>query len=213
MRLKRQIARSGQSGFSMVELMVVVAIIMIVAAVAVPNAVNAIRNIRLREAGVTYAGIIQRARLAAVRNNTYYPVVNGLDPNNLTIAWVDLNRDGAYQTGEPMSALGQDVVLRASGAAPNTNLLKTLFLPNPYGGSLVDLSAAPASGFLGNRGLPCQMVGAYCSATNAGAVGAAPVALWAFMQSTTSQQWEAVTVTPAGRVQTWFYNGATWNRV
>lgn len=210
-----KIRNAGERGFSIVELIIVVAIILIVAAVAIPNGINAMRGIRLREATTNYAGMLQRARIKAVQNNSFYSVGTGVDPgSNLPIAFVDLNTPnsaaGGYVAGAgyPLTVLASDVTVQPVGAAPGTAALQGLFLP--AGSALVpqDLSVTPYVLAMGNRGLPCTIVaGGYCSATLPG-----PVAMWAFLQSSSSGGWAAVTVTPAGRVQSWSYSTGAWQR-
>lgn len=211
----KHLAKNRERGFSMVELVVVVAIILIVSAVAIPNGINAMRGIRLREATTNYAGMIQRARIRAVQTNSDYAIGTGVEPaSNLPIAFVDLNTPnsaaGGYVAGAgyPMTVLASDVTLQPVGAAPATAALSGLFLP--VGSTLVpqDMSVTPYVIAMGNRGLPCTIVaGGYCSATNPG-----PVAMWAFLQSSSSGNWAAVTVTPAGRVQAWSYATGAWQR-
>jgi len=183
-----------------------------VAAVGIPNGVNAMRGIRLREATTNYSGMLQRARIRAVETNSYYAVGTGVDPNSaLPIAFVDLNTPtslaGGYvaNAGYPMTVLASDVTLQAVGSAPATATLKGLFLPAGSPLTPQDLSVTPYLLAIGNRGLPCTVAGGYCSATNPG-----PVAMWAFLQSSSSGNWAAVTVTPAGRVQSWSYSTGAW---
>ena len=64
--MKRQ---SKTSGFSLIELMIVVAIIMVVSAMALPSMARGITTIRLRGAATTIAGMVQKARIEAVRTN------------------------------------------------------------------------------------------------------------------------------------------------
>jgi hypothetical protein len=65
-----------------------------------------------------------------------------------------------------------------------------------------------ASGpIFGPRGLPCTPV------TDAGGHTTCPfltpTSYITFLQNTQSTAWEAITVTPAGRVQLWSYNGSS----
>ena len=71
--------------------------------------------------------------------------------------------------------------------------------------------AAPASGTpitFSPRGLPCTPVAYACSGA-----GLAPAAYWAFFQDTQSTDWEAVTVSPAGRIQKWIYARGVWSKM
>src|SRR2546425_7695412 len=61
-------------GFSMVEVVIVVTVVLILGAVAIPNIVTATANVRLRGAASDLSGLMQSARLVAVKNKTTFNI-------------------------------------------------------------------------------------------------------------------------------------------
>jgi hypothetical protein len=171
--------------------------------------------IHLSEAGRNYAGILQRARLSAVTNNTYNAVGvqflnTGCGAACDLIAYVDtadtnVSPPSAYAGREPMTMLGSSVVWNQPGAPASSDLLAKVF-PNSGGATM---GYPPV---FGSRGLPCAPVnvtgGTVCN-TQGGNVAYAT-----YFQSPQGR-WEAVTVNPVGRIQTWSYNpsAAAWSEI
>jgi len=215
-------SKLSTGGFSLVELLVVIAVILIVAAVATPNVVNALRTQRLRGTATDYASLLQRTRIRAVEDNRFYGQRVGNDPNNPTalIAYIDMypqlgngtSGQGAYNLGppsDPLISFASDVVQIPAGGVPNTAALAAQVLP---AGAPIGLTDAPP--FFSARGLPCTPTAGApppsCDInTPAGGPGGGflPVAYVTYFQSLTSASIEAVTVTPAGRIQHWLYTG------
>jgi len=199
-------ARKNDRGFSLLELCLVLAILMIVAAMVFINAVSAVRNIRLTQSATSYANLLQHARIRAVQDDTYYTVrtVASTDP---PMAFLDLNKTGTFSPTaptDPMIAFLQDVTPKLFGDGPGLADLKSRFLPTA-GGSTVDTND-PGPTF-GPRGIPCKpssLSGGTCPSMT-------PTSYITFLQNAQSKKWEAVTVTPAGRIGIWSYNGTNWS--
>jgi type II secretory pathway pseudopilin PulG len=200
--------KQRERGFSLLELCLVLAILMIVAAMLFINSVTAIRNIRLHQSAVSYANLLQRARILAVQNDTYYMVRS--DPTtNPPMAFVDLAQTGTYSpTGpaDPMMTFLLNITPEAFSTGPGLADLKSKFLPTA-GAATVD-TTDPGPTF-GPRGLPCKP-----SAPSGGTCPSmTPTSYITFLQNTQSAKWEAVTVTPAGRIGIWAYDGTTWSQL
>lgn len=204
-------ARKNDRGFSLLELCLVMAILMIVAGMVFINAASAVRNIRLTQSATSYANLLQNARIRAVQDDTYYTVqpVTGTDPPT---AFVDLAQTTTYSStnpADPMMTFLLDVTPKAFSTGPGLADLKSKFLP-AAGAATVDTTAVGPT--FGPRGLPCKPTapsGGTCPYLNT-ATGI-PTSYITFLQNTQSAKWEAVTVTPAGRIGIWAYDGASWS--
>jgi prepilin-type N-terminal cleavage/methylation domain-containing protein len=212
--------RGSSRGFSLLELMIVVAIMLVVAAYAIPSWVTSRRMANLRASETSYAGLLQLARSRAVNDDRYYSVyikaatgtlpqmayvdiypqlVNGTSGNGPTGNYV------AGPPGDPMVTLSTEAVTQPAGSAPNTANLYASFCSSCA--TAIIKNTAPT---WGPDGLPCA------PATSTGGTGlvcnsaGGPIAYVAFFQSSTTTEWDAVTVSPAGRIKTWYYTGTVW---
>ena len=190
----------------MIELMVVVLVMLIVAGYAVPNVLSFVHMARLRGSASDYSSVLQVGRIRAVQDDTYYKTyITAGTPQQ---AYVDLKANGgtSVDAGDPSIAISTEVKPIAAGSAPDTTNLKGQFLPSG--------ATAPTDGYanpvvFGPRGLPCatQTVtgGTICIGTG--------TSFWVFFKDTITSNWEAVTVSPAGRVQKWQHMGSAWSKL
>jgi len=169
----------------MVELMIVCVIMVLIAGLAIPNIYRAFRNYQLDSAGHTVAGLLQQARMQAVKTNlpAYANFSNGTSVNT---AFVTSDPAAAYTAGNPEIQISPAVSFQT--APPDHGQLDAyLNSTGPQVGGSIGFNA---------RGLPCTETGSnptVCGATSTGFE-------W-FMQS--AGGWEAITVTPSGRIKSW----------
>jgi prepilin-type N-terminal cleavage/methylation domain-containing protein len=186
--------QSRQSGFTLLELMIVLFITLIIAGLVVPNIRLTVANYRLSAAGHSVAGLMQQARIQAVKTN---------QPAYITVD-VTQGPDAAYIASDPAAArttANPQVVVPSNIQFQNGGLPDHSQLDNYLGAPGAAIEVATAVGF-SPRGLPCLQSGAACLQQDPAKGGAPPAFEW-FMQSTVNQGWEAVTVTPSGRIKTW----------
>lgn len=205
---RRTVIRDTEErGFSLVELVVVVAIVMIIAGFGLPKIITALHTYRLRKTGTGVSGMAQTARWRAVHDDQFYSVRFIAPAGGALEAYVDIT-GVPLDPNDPQVPISAEVAQQPQGNAPNTANLQGQLLP--VGSPVVPLDGnnpgSPVT--FGPRGLPCLP-----TPTNGGNVCdslGGPQAYWLFFQNTITQDWEAVTVTPAGRIQTWIYTGAGW---
>ena len=184
--------RTRESGFSMVELMIVSVIMLIIAGIAVPNIFQTFRNYQLDAAGHSVASLLQQARIQAVKTNlpAYVNFTNATGGN---IAFVTADpANTTYAAGEPDVQLSPAVLFRTA-PPDHAQLDAYLNVATPQVAATIGFNA---------RGLPCTESGGNPTVCTSTAVGFE----W-FMQS--AGGWEAVTVTPSGRIKSWRLSMAT----
>ena len=192
--------RSKTHGFSMIEVMAVTAVSMILTMTAVPNIVNGVGMLRLRSSMTSLSGVFQNCRILAVKQNqtmsthfsvTSYGAANGViayvkkasDPNP------DLTTDSQVQLEQPIT---QAPTPSGTGGAP-TPLNSTTLGFTPQSG---DPSFTVT-------GLPCAYSGGNCTINGFA---------YYFHDARPAPQtgWGAISISPAGRLKKWFWNGSTW---
>jgi|SRR5580704_14280753 prepilin-type N-terminal cleavage/methylation domain-containing protein len=206
---------SGQTGMTLVEISLVVMISLILAAIAIPSAVTAIRMAHLRGAASDYSGLLEQARIYAVRDNKYYAtyILAPTGTDLVAQAYVDLTKNGGagVVAGDPSITIESDVIQQAVGGAPNTADLKSQLLPAITPVTPIDTSVTAPT--FGPRGLPCTPLTLSGTTNIICDNSGGATAFWTFLENTKSSSWQAVTITPAGRIQRWFYNGTTWTKL
>jgi Tfp pilus assembly protein FimT len=186
-----------QSGHSLLEVILVVTVILILAGIMIPTTVTVIANIKLRGAAADFAGLVQRARVIAIQKNATYTVLFGLPTGNG--AYIDLNRNGSFDSGEPMIQFGGNAnKVAAPGGATGkpTNL--------DVAGGPLGWTATSGNISFNNRGLPCNSGTTPCG-TNVNYIF--------YFEDTRvvgGNGWAAVSITAAARSKVWFWNGSSW---
>ena len=177
--------KDKESGFSMVELMIVCVIMVLIAGLAIPNIYRAFRNYQLDSAGHSVASLLQQARMQAVKTNlpAYASFSNGTSANT---AFVTSDPSAAYTAGNPEVQISTAVTFQTA-PPDHAQLDAYLNSTGPQVGGSIGFNA---------RGLPCTETG-----SNPTVCGATATGFEWFMQS--AGGWEAVTVTPSGRIKSW----------
>jgi prepilin-type N-terminal cleavage/methylation domain-containing protein len=196
-------ARVG-AGFSLVELLVVVAIILVVGAFAIPTLTTTMDGIRLRAATGSATNIAQRCRMQAVKRNVYQRLHFNTVGSSVALFVTD----------------GTDVAVAPVVGDPK--LWAQLWLPSEFAIPGVPAGAgappkltsvqmwgtAPAPNenvdpYFNARGLPCLPAGGICTTTTG-------FVYYYRYRSGGRTRWAANSISPAGRIESWIWNGNAW---
>ena len=185
----------GRAGFTMVELLIVVLLVLIVGMISIPNMVMVISNARLRGGATNLSGLLQNCRMLAVKENrtktTRYTVLsngpvayvkNATDASGLT------SNDVQVQLGAPLTRFTTPSGVGAPPALTTTEL---------------GFTAATTDPSFNSRGLPCAYSAGVC--TNGGFVY-----YFKDVRPMGPGGWTAVSISPAGRIKRWFWDGSGW---
>jgi prepilin-type N-terminal cleavage/methylation domain-containing protein len=197
--------RGSMGGFSLLELLIVVLVVLVVAAIAIPNVLLAVTNIRLRTSAGNLAGLMQQGRILAAKNNATYQILYGTF-NGARIAYMDLNGNRSFDTGEPLMEFSGTTV-PASGAPSGSGQPFLYVLAGDTGSGSYDNTNT--LGFTG-RGLPCNY-----DTTTTPATCSTPAAKYFVYYLTDTRVggagWAAVVVTKGGRTKVVTWTGSAWN--
>jgi prepilin-type N-terminal cleavage/methylation domain-containing protein len=193
----------NRRGFSLLELIIVVAIAIILTAIAVPVFTRTAAVYQLNSSGTAVASMLEMARLRAVKSNQpYYAIYNnGGCQNNVVCAVpaTEYSPTGSTNTSaDPTVMISGSVVFQDITQVANAPHHHQL--DNYLGGNSVVIEPPGTIGF-NARGLPCvaNATSPFICQLDPNGV---PAFEW-FMQSTTTQDWVAITVSPAGRIRSW----------
>jgi prepilin-type N-terminal cleavage/methylation domain-containing protein len=183
-----------QSGYSLIEMSLVVTVVLILAALTIPTAATMMANIKLRGAASDFAGLVQQARITAVKKNAVYTIHFGVPSGNG--AYIDLNGNSSYDSGEPMIQFGGNANQVAAPGGTPSNLDAT---STPLG-----WTATSGNVSFNARGLTCDVTATPCG-TNVNYIF--------YFEDTRAlggHGWAAVSITAAARSKVWFWNGSSW---
>jgi Tfp pilus assembly protein FimT len=198
--MKHAAVHSNEMGFSLTELLIVAAVMLVVGAMAAPTVINTVDAYKMRSSAMDVEGLVQRARMRAVRDNAFYfvrtqqVVANG---QTVTQIYIDLNGNNVADTGERLIQLPITMSMPNAGY-PALSQATLGFAPEPSG-TTVAFNA---------RGLPCIVTTTICSNWD----NPNPVGFVWYLQDTRTRGtgWAAVSISPAGRVKVWTWNGNSW---
>jgi len=187
--------RKSSAGFSLIELVVAVAILMTLAAIAIPNLAIIVANYKLDASGRSIVSLMESGRVLAVKTNqAQYVLFDATRPPG--IAFVASDPSASYALGDFSIELAPGLSSPTSGLPDHQQL-------DAYLGSSVVVKVGTAVGF-NARGLPCiagNTAGTLCRQVDP-VLSGTPGFLW-FVKGPATNAWEAISVTPAGRIKNW----------
>jgi len=187
--------KDSSAGFTLIEVSVVLMISLIVGMIAIPNMVAVISNARLHAGVTSMSGLLQSCRMAAVKQNQTLTTHFETEGASTLVGFVKKAADLPVR-------LATD--LQAEWEAP------VIIMTTPTGVGAPSVISTAVLGFtpetteptFNTRGLPCRFVSGAC--LNNGF-------LYYFKDTSRAggQGWAALSISPAGRIKKWFWNGSS----
>ncbi len=184
-----------RAGFSLIEVTLVVAIAMVVTATAIPSITTVVANAKMRASMTSLSGLLQNCRMAAVQQNKTMTTRFVVQTSGL-VGYVKSAADSAalakkdYQV--EMQAPINKLTTPSGGGAPAA-ISDTVLGFTPQTGN-------PS---FNTRGLPCLYSGGACD--NYGFIS-----YYKDTRIAGSGGWASISISPAGRIKRWFWNGSDW---
>ena len=193
---RSSMGRRDQTGFSLTELLFVVAIGLVVTATALPSMTTAIANARLRASMTSISGLLQNTRMVAVQQNKTKTALTQVRTNALICYIKNAGDTSAVETSDSQVEL----------EAPITAYTTPSGTGAPSEVSTTTLSFTPQTGdpSFNSRGLPCAYSSGICTAS----VGF--IKYFKDNRISGAGGWAAISISPAGRIKRWFWNGSAW---
>jgi prepilin-type N-terminal cleavage/methylation domain-containing protein len=195
MRVRVRTGKQAQ-GFSLVEMIAVVAIVLGISAFAIPNFVVGIANIRLRSGMSSLSALIQNCRMQAIKRNqttsVHFTVMSG-GPT----AFIKASTAGStISNQDPQIQMGAPVIMNQSPTGTDA--------PTVFDETTLGFTPSTEDPAFNPRGLPCLYDSGSCTS---------PIGFVFYFTDTRplgKNGWGAVTISPAGHVKTWMWNGTSW---
>jgi prepilin-type N-terminal cleavage/methylation domain-containing protein len=184
-------------GFTLFEILIVLGIFLILAMIAIPNVTVALSNGRMRASITSLSGVLQSTRMLAVKEN------------RMMTTRLDVQGAGLIAFAKRASAPDdEDVDIHDNQVAMEAPIEKITTPSGPGAPSTIStaiLGFTPETGqpSFNTRGMPCVYSGGNC--TNKGF-------LYYFHDTRpgSGRGWAALSISPAGRIKKWFWNGSAW---
>jgi prepilin-type N-terminal cleavage/methylation domain-containing protein len=194
---------SSSIGFSLIELLVVVAIMLVFAALAIPTMSTTLDGIRLRGALGSASNIAQRCRMQAIKKN----LSQRLHFSTVGSSVVLFVTDGTDAAAAPLPTdkqLSAQFWLPLQFSIPGVPAGPPALTATGMWGTTLPLNV-DVDPYFNSRGLPClpDPVTGVCNS-------AGGFVYYYRYRNATHTRWAATSISPAGRIQSWIWNGTAW---
>lgn len=190
---------SQPRGFSLVELLVVMAVLLIVGAIATPTIATTMDAYRLRGNLSSISGLTQRCRLLALKKNSTSHLFVTTSNGSVVMYCKEISDTSARNSSDPQIQLPVQFSIPGLPTGGPSQLTANLMW-----GSAGSTFNADSDPYFNSRGLPCNAVSSGSPCTSVTGY------VYYFKYTSGTARWAALSVSPASRVQSWFWNGAGW---
>ena len=201
------------------ELAISMSIVLVVSALATPSVITSLAAIKMTSTAQNLASLLQDARMKAARDNKTYAVscvqfdnTNPATVDNCKVVFIDVNGDGNLDASGNSGKMEIDMqvssAVKFTTTAPSPTVDSVLgFSPNPTAASVSSVGMA----LFNPRGMACKFEGTQCKNISSGGTQTGFLYYLTSRDVLGNQHYAAVSVSPAGRIKTWKFNGTTWN--
>jgi len=185
----KQISCKNKSGYTIIELLVVIGIIALGTLIATPDIVDWMKNNRIKSVTRDLISNFQRARMEAVKQNTWAVLSFNPAANSYTL-FIDNGAGGGFANNFTQDGTEQSLV-----AAGQDNVVGTVTMPDSVTLNAAGFAGSPLQSGFNGQGLPVS---------GAGTVN--------FRKTDDTTRQFNVVISMAGNVRTEFStdNGVTW---
>ena len=183
--------------------MVVMAVMLVVAAFAIPTMTKTMDAYRLRGSLTNVSSMTQKCRMQAVRENKTQELQVFFDGTQVFLYYKDADSaTPAMQNTDPKLPLPTQFTIPGNPAGPPLLDGPTMW------GSNVPVTNVNVPIYFNSRGMPC-LPGAAGPAASVCALTNGFVYYFKYTNAGNTR-WAALSISPAGRIQNWFWNGTSW---
>ena len=191
---------TSSRGFSLVELLVVIAVCLVVLAFATPITLSTMDAYKLRWGLINATGLVQRCRLEALKKNTSEHIFVTTSGNSVILYCKAItDPTTTVQQTDPQMLLPSQFSIPGLPTGGPTQLTATVMWGSS--GSTFNVNSDP---YFNSRGLPCNAVTVGSACTNVTGN------VYYFKYTSRTVRWTALSISPAGRIQNWYWDGASW---
>jgi prepilin-type N-terminal cleavage/methylation domain-containing protein len=192
--------RHRRGGFSLLEVTVVVAIGLMITAIGLPRITNVVANMKIRASLTTVSGFLQNVRMLAVKKNrtmTARHFNRSANPYSLVYYTKEAPDSSSITTTDSQVEMEAPIITYDTPSGTGA--------PPAITNSALGLGADPltTNPSFNSRGLPCAYSSGVCA-------NAAFIKYFKDNRIGGSGGWAAISMTPAGRIKRWFWNGSIW---
>ena len=185
-----------RSGFSLLEVLIVAGVAMVVTATAIPRMTTVIANAKLRGSMTSLSGLLQNTRMAAVQRNKTKTARFVGGTNTRLMGYIK-------DAGDSSALTTTDSQIEMEAPISKLTTPTGVGAPSVVSTTILGFTPQTSDPSFNPLGLPCAYSGGTC--TSGGFI-------YYFKDNRIADSggWAAISISPAGRIKRWFWNGSAW---